>query len=101
NNEVFYIHTDERRQEIAWVKQVSSDGTEIIYRNKDIQFNEKDFPEENLRKMDCIDCHNRPSHIFHQPDKMVNLYMSQNRIDSELPYIKSIAVQSLEIPYSE
>lgn len=101
NNEVYYIHTDERRQEIAWVKQVSSDGTEIIYRNKDIEFDENNFPKENLRKMDCIDCHNRPSHIFHQPDKMVNLYMSQNRIDPDLPFIKSISVQALENPYSD
>lgn len=100
NNEVFYIHTDERRQEIAWVKQVSADGKEIIYRNKNVQFDENNFPKENLRKMDCIDCHNRPSHIFHQPDKMVNVYMNQNRIDPSLPYIKSVAVQSLEVPYT-
>lgn len=101
NNEIYYIHTDERRQEIAWVKQVSSDGKEIVYRNKNNEFDENNFPKENLRKMDCIDCHNRPSHIFHQPDKMVNLYMDQGRIDPELPYIKSISVQALENQYSE
>lgn len=101
DNDIYYIHTDDRRQEIGWVKQVNKDGTEIIYRNKNIEFDENNFPKENLRKMDCIDCHNRPSHIFHQPDKMVNLYMDQNRIDPSLPYIKSISVQALETTYSE
>ncbi len=101
NNDVYYIHSDERRQEIPWVKKITKDGKEIIYRNTEIDFDENNFPGENLRLMDCIDCHNRPSHIFRQPDKMVNLYMNQNRIDPTLPYIKSISVQALEIPYSE
>ena len=50
--------------------------------------------------MDCIDCHNRPSHIYNPPDKMVNLYMSLKRIDPELPYIKSVAVDALDRTYT-
>ena len=50
--------------------------------------------------MDCIDCHNRPSHIFNPADKSVNLSLSMDKIDVGLPYIKSIAVEALEFPYS-
>ena len=56
--------------------------------------------KDEVRKMDCIDCHNRPSHIYNPPDKMVNAYMSLGRIDPKLPYIKSVAVDVLDKPYS-
>ncbi|MBI5726445.1 MAG: cytochrome C, partial [Ignavibacteriales bacterium] len=46
-----------------------------------------------------IDCHNRPSHIYHEPDKAINRLMQYGEIDSTLPYIKSLAVQVLEENY--
>ena len=49
--------------------------------------------------MDCIDCHNRPSHIYHQPDKMMNENLTKGLVDVSLPYIKSIAVEVLEEDY--
>ncbi|MBK7632787.1 MAG: NapC/NirT family cytochrome c [Ignavibacteriales bacterium] len=99
DNIITYIHTDERRLEIPWVKVKSKDGKEIIFRNKNSKFDDKNFKKENLRTMDCIDCHNRPSHIYHQPDKMVNEMLSNNKIDQTLPFIKSLAVEVLEDKY--
>jgi len=100
NNKVYYAHSDDRRLEIPWVKLVTNDSKEIIYKIKDFDLSKSKIPEENFRLMDCIDCHNRPSHIFYQPDKTANLYLSNNRIDEELPYIKSLIVQALEKNYS-
>ncbi len=100
DNTISYIYTDERRLEIPWVKVTSKDGKETIFRDKTVKFDEKNFDSENLRTMDCIDCHNRPSHIYHQPDKMVNLFLSQRKMDKTLPFIKSISVQSLEKRYT-
>ncbi|MBK9097903.1 MAG: NapC/NirT family cytochrome c [bacterium] len=100
SNRIEYIHLDEKRNTIPWVKQIKSNGEEIIYKSTEIEFNEKEVPEENHRVMDCIDCHNRPSHIFNPADKSVNLSLSLDRIDKSLPYIKSIAVDVLETGYS-
>lgn len=100
NNKVYYAHSDDRRMEIPWVKLVNKDGKETIYKLKDFDLSKSNIPEENFRLMDCIDCHNRPSHIFYQPDKTANLYLSNNRIDEELPFIKSLIVQALEKNYS-
>jgi len=50
--------------------------------------------------MDCIDCHNRPSHIYHDPFTSINHLMSLNWVDPTLPNIKSVAVDALEYPYS-
>ncbi|MBK7228956.1 MAG: NapC/NirT family cytochrome c [Ignavibacteriales bacterium] len=97
--EISYVHTDERRLEIPWVKVTSKDGKEIIFRDKNSKFDDKKFNQENLRTMDCIDCHNRPSHIYHQPDKMMNENLTIGLVDVTLPYIKSIAVEVLEEDY--
>lgn len=99
-NKITYVFTDERRLVIPWVKQTTKDGKEIIYRSTEIKFDEKHISDENMRTMDCLDCHNRPSHIYHQPDKMVNLHLSQGKMDETLPFIKSISVQALEQSYS-
>ena len=100
-NEVTYYAVDRERQIIPWVKMKSKKtGKEIIYRSTEVKLNEKRLSPESFRVMDCIDCHNRPSHIYNQPDKMMNLFMSLGRIDDSLPYIKSVGVQALEKPYS-
>ena len=100
DNKIEYIHTDEIRDDIPWVKQTSSDGTEKIFKKRNFKGDFSKLPEENLRTMDCIDCHNRPSHIYNPSDKSVNLSMSLGRIDETLPYIKSVAVNALEENYS-
>jgi nitrate/TMAO reductase-like tetraheme cytochrome c subunit len=99
-NKMEYIHTDSVRAEIPWVKLTAKDGSEKIYKSTEVEFDENNYDPENLRVMDCIDCHNRPSHIYHPADKSVNLSMSLGRIDESLPYIKSVAVEVLENTYS-
>ncbi len=99
-NSISYIHTDEKRNIIPWVRLNKNDGKTITFRSTEIPFDENNYDEDNLRIMDCIDCHNRPSHIFNPADKSVNLSLSMGKIDVELPYIKSLAVEALEFPYS-
>ena len=50
--------------------------------------------------MDCIDCHNRPAHIYNSPDVLINNALAANRLDSSLPYLKRQAVEALTKPYS-
>lgn len=99
-NKIEYIYTDSIRSEIPWVRLIAQDGSVKIFRDKTVKFDEKNYPPENLRTMDCIDCHNRPSHIYYPADKSVNLALSLSRIDETLPYIKSVAVDALENKYS-
>ena len=99
-NKMEYIHTDSVRSEIPWVRVTEKDGTVKIFRDTESDFNDKDYNPENLRVLDCIDCHNRPSHIYHPADKSINLSLSLGKIDESLPYIKSVAVEALENTYS-
>ncbi|OGU28535.1 MAG: hypothetical protein A2057_02305 [Ignavibacteria bacterium GWA2_35_9] len=100
-NEITYATLDSSRLEIPWVKVKSRDGKERIYRERNNKFSDEKLLNGFVKKMDCIDCHNRPSHIYHPSRKSINRFMSIGAIDSDLPYIKSIGVTALEKLYTE
>lgn len=99
-HEVSYAALDTQRQVIPWVRSKSPDGKETIYRSTDITISDDSLKKFLVRRMDCIDCHNRPTHIYHPPARSVNHIMSLGWIDSKLPNIKSISVNALENPYA-
>ena len=49
--------------------------------------------------MDCIDCHNRPSHVYTPPDISVDRSMVAGSIDPSLPFIKAQGVEALIADY--
>jgi hypothetical protein len=77
-----YITTDAVRQEIPWV---SVDG--VVYKSKD--------GDGERRKMDCIDCHNRPTHAFDMPAPAVDAALESGRLDRSVPFAKRDAVFAL------
>ena len=52
------------------------------------------------RRMDCIDCHNRPAHVYLPPDVAVDQSFAAGRLDPTLPYLKREATASLSQPYA-
>lgn len=99
NNKIEYYATDSRRQEIPWVKSTHKDGKSTVYKNTENDFDESTMDPESIRRMDCLDCHNRPAHSYKNPTVMVNEALSLKWIDRDLPYIKSVAVEALEAGY--
>jgi len=97
NNTIEYVATDDKRLDIPWVRSTAPDGTQTVY--KIDGFDEADLEGLELRKMDCIDCHNRPTHHYNPPAKIVNHAMSLNRIPSDLPGIKSLLVDIMSDDY--
>lgn len=51
------------------------------------------------RTMDCVDCHNRPSHTFRPPEVEVDQAMSDGRISRDLPFIHRESVRLLRASY--
>ena len=51
--------------------------------------------------MDCIDCHNRPSHNYRSPNHSVNEALFLGRIPAGLPFIKREAVKALDADYTD
>jgi hypothetical protein len=99
-NEIEYLASDERRQQIPWVRVRSRDGVVRTYVDTTEGFSPDSVDESAVRRMDCIDCHNRPTHRYHPPQERVNLALSQGRMDPALPGLKATAVQALEGPWT-
>ncbi len=97
---VEYIATDSQRQVIPWVRVTDPDGRTTVYQSQASPLTGKQVAAGRPRVMDCIDCHNRPTHIYQAPVTAVNLAMSTGRIDSTLPYIKREAVHALAGTYA-
>src|SRR5262249_25074590 len=54
------------------------------------------------RRMDCMDCHNRPSHaIAATPERAVNELLARGDIPKTLPFIRREAVKALKVAYHD
>jgi nitrate/TMAO reductase-like tetraheme cytochrome c subunit len=96
-NKVEYIATDESRQKIPWVRIINDQGVVTEFKTKGFT---NDPNTMAIRTMDCMDCHNRPAHMYKSPSKAVNLAISLGRIDRALPWVKTNAVYALTLPYT-
>lgn len=97
---VTYIASDDKRQKIPWVSHRAEDGTETDYVSTDNP-PKPDLVEHGERRlMDCMDCHNRPSHTFLMPEDAVNREMAVGRISSSLPFVHKVGVELLKRDYS-
>ncbi|MDD8018692.1 MAG: NapC/NirT family cytochrome c [Bacteroidota bacterium] len=99
-HQVTYATLDSTRQTIPWVKVKDPNGNERVYTSDENPLKKEDFDKAEVRRMDCIDCHNRPTHIYRPPSKTVNTAMSLGWIDPELPDVKALSVNVLDNPYS-
>jgi nitrate/TMAO reductase-like tetraheme cytochrome c subunit len=98
-NRVAYIATDTQRQVIPWVRVTDARGRVTVYQSTTDPLTAAQVAAARPREMDCIDCHNRPTHVYHAPVTAVNLAISTGRIDSTLPFIKRQAVRALTAAY--
>jgi nitrate/TMAO reductase-like tetraheme cytochrome c subunit len=95
-NKVEYIATDPQRLNIPWVRMTDKQGVVTVFKTD--QFT-NDISGYTIRTMDCMDCHNRPAHRFNTPNDSVNLAISLDQIDGDIPYIKMNAVDVLTREY--
>lgn len=99
-NKIFYKAVDEKRQKIPWVRVEHPDGKAHVYTNKESDATPAQLNAAELRRMDCIDCHNRPTHIYTHPARLVNRLMEWDKVDRTLPNLKTESVELLEAKYS-
>ncbi|MCA9402475.1 MAG: NapC/NirT family cytochrome c [Candidatus Omnitrophica bacterium] len=99
DNDIYFAAEDERLQKVTWVKSVDKDGKETVYVSEDSKWKDTPPPAEIIHKMDCMDCHNRPTHRYPYPSRLLNQAMASNQIDPELPGIKSKAMELLSKEY--
>ena len=94
---VQYLPADERRQNIPYVRVTYADGRREEFATA--KFDRASLDESRLRTMDCLDCHNRPSHVFRTPNRALDEAMDRGRIDPRLPGLKKAVLDLFERPY--
>jgi hypothetical protein len=87
--------SDPSRQQIYTVELTLADGSRKA-------FKDSTAPPANVewRTMDCVDCHNRPTHTFHPPAEEIDAALDDGRIDTSLPFIKREGLQVLQDAYA-
>ena len=95
-----YAATDFGRQEIPFVRYRTKTGEVFEYVS-----DAAGKPVEALRRlprrlMDCMDCHNRPTHTFENPAYALDLALAAGQIDPALPFIKKKGLELLQTPFA-
>ena len=101
-NKVDYIAADEKRMEIPWVRVTNSKGEQTIFRDKKkgAAYTPEMVATSDVRRMDCIDCHNRPSHRYRAPNETLDQAIASGLIDRSIPWIKKNGVKVLTGKYA-
>lgn len=100
NVKIEYIATG-ARDTIPWVRYVNlATGDTTIYKDPDNQMDEQTMKHTSTRLMDCMDCHNRPSHNYLTPQRFIDNAVASGDISSKLPQIKKVTMDILKESYS-
>jgi hypothetical protein len=94
---VTYVTTDEKRQTIVYVKVEDRNGVRE-FRGEGVT--DQQIAGGERRQMDCMDCHNRPSHRFDStPERAVDEAIGTLALAPSLPFVRREAVAALKVAY--
>jgi hypothetical protein len=94
-NEVRYQPVDDTRMEMEWV-EVKRGDTFHRFTNRAVSGHAAPEGEHaGVRSMDCVDCHNRATHIYQDPEAAVDQALAAGRISRDLPHAKKTALAAL------
>ena len=99
-NKVFYAAADEKRQVIPWVRTEGPNGETVEYVSTEQPFSAEELKKAEVRQMDCMDCHNRPSHRYLPPGRALDPSFQAGKISTDLPYMKKVAVEAMAQTYA-
>ena len=101
NVRIEYIATTKDRESIPWVKYTNLKTGEVqIFQDTANMLDAKAIDTLEHRGMDCMDCHNRPSHAYKSAIEYVDNGMISGDIPKDLPFIKLAAMNVLKGTFS-
>src|SRR5678815_4889 len=92
-NSLEYISTDDHRQVIPWIRIQDTKGKVTEYYDRNHPLTQQEIAAASKRRMDCVDCHNRPAHVYLPPDTALDQAFAAGKLDPSLPYLKRKAVE--------
>jgi nitrate/TMAO reductase-like tetraheme cytochrome c subunit len=90
---------DPSRQTIPWIeyRNATTGNVETFVTSGSVPDPARAIPKH---EMQCVDCHNRPSHSFDLPDRAMDKALGLGDIPVTLPFIKKKSVELLKANYS-
>jgi len=102
NFKIEYIANTQDRESIPWVKMTNLKTGEVkIFMDEENPMDKKAMDTLKVRSMDCMDCHNRPSHLYKSASTYVDNALLAGTLPKDLPFIKAAAMEALKIQYSD
>ena len=98
---ITYVASDARRQTIAKVTYKDDKGQLVEYLSEENKLSPEELAKLPSRAMDCVDCHNRPTHAFDMPATALDKAINAQHISRDLPFIKKKAMEVLNIEYPD
>jgi len=95
--EVRYASRDDQREEMLWVEVRGAEGE--VRRFVNTRLDDHETRSDSVRVMDCVDCHNRATHVYERPERAVDERMRLGTLDRSLPFIRREAVSALTAGY--
>ncbi len=91
--------SDAKRQNISYVRMEDQSGKVTEFAAQGADVSPAALQKLQSKRMDCVDCHNRPTHIYMPPDRSVDQSLTAHRIDPTLPFAKAQGVAVLTADY--
>lgn len=99
-HQVSYRHLDKAQENIVevWLKNT---GEKTHFKKMSASKDSSKSPSElgEVRQMDCIDCHNRPTHVFRSANEALNEKIMTGAIPRDLPFIKRQSLKAVTRDY--
>lgn len=88
-----YASRTPQRDDIVWVRYSNAKTNETtVFLDENNPIDEAELATLEIRTMDCLDCHNRPSHDYKTPTMFFDAAMTAGKISRNLPDIKMAAM---------
>lgn len=101
NHHTYYQEDPERPGAIDQIKLIDHDGAVVIFQRRDGKKNGAVAGRPQYRLMDCLDCHNRPTHVFLSPDEALDAKISTGAIPADLPFVKKLGLELVQRSYAD
>lgn len=97
NVKVEYQSLDEKRTSIGAIKVTKPSGVTEEY---SLDGGTSEASEGKWRTMDCIDCHNRPTHVYDKLEPKVDFGLQSKKINPAIPGIREDSLTVLQKEYA-
>ena len=92
------FRADKKRQYVKEVEVSLADGSQHLYANQGPPPTGV-TPVDDWRTMDCVDCHNRPTHVYQRAKDEMDHALAAGDLDKSLPYIRREGLRILKMPW--